>query len=118
MEPHRAAPASGSFSGYRSNRRIEEAANIARDSGSEAIRDAGSFGSPPTNRLDCGEPMLGEVLEALDDFVSEAAYQGQRGIAERGEHFRRMTRMGARLIFTTADIAYVMKTILDAPMCT
>jgi len=71
----------------------------------------GSFGSPPTDRLDCGEPMLGE---ALDHFVSEVAYQGQRGIARRGEHFRCMARAGARLNFTAPDIAYVMKTTLDA----
>ena len=46
--------------------------------------------------------MLGEVLEALDHFVSEAAYEDQRGFAEGGAHFRRMTRVGTRLIFATA----------------
>jgi hypothetical protein len=37
--------------------------------------------------------MLREVFESLDDFVSEAPYKGQSGIAERGEHFRRVTRV-------------------------
>jgi hypothetical protein len=59
--------------------------------------------------------MLGEMFEALNDFVSEAPYPGQRGIAERGKHFRRVTRTGARLVFTATDIAHVMKTILDVP---
>ena len=56
------------------------------------------------------------MLEALDHFVSEPSYQGQGGIAERSEYFRRMTRAGTRLIFATADITYVMKAILDAPV--
>lgn len=77
---------------------------------------AGSFGSLPSNRLDRGEPMLGEVLEAFDHFVSEAPYEGERGIAARGEHFGRVPRMGACLIFTAADVAHVMKTVLDAPV--
>ena len=60
--------------------------------------------------------MFSEVFEAFDRFVSEAAYDGQGGVAERGEDFRCVTRVGARLVFTAADIANVMKTILDAPV--
>lgn len=37
---------------------------------------AGSFGSPPPNRLDRREPVLGEVFETFDHFVSEAPHQG------------------------------------------
>jgi hypothetical protein len=54
------------------------------------------------------------VVEALTT-LSDATYQGQRGIAGRGEHFRRVIRVDACLIFVTADITYVMKTILGAP---
>jgi len=79
-------------------------------------RQPGSFGSPPLNRLDRREPILGEVFEAFDYFVSEAPDNGQRGVAASGEHFRRMPGMGACLVFTTADIAYVMKTVLDPPV--
>ena len=60
--------------------------------------------------------MLCEVLESFDHFVSEAPYEGQRGIAARGEHFGRVPRTGARLIFTAADVAHVMKAVLDAPV--
>jgi hypothetical protein len=80
------------------------------------MRAPGSFGSRSTNRVDGCEPMFGEMLEALDHFVSEPSYQGQGGITERGEYFRRMTGTGTRQIFATADITYVMKTILDAPV--
>jgi hypothetical protein len=38
-----------------------------------ALSTPGSFGSRPANRLNGGEPMLGEVFETLDEFVSEAA---------------------------------------------
>ena len=37
--------------------------------------------------------MFGEVFEAFDGFVSEAAYECDGGISERGERFRRMPRM-------------------------
>ena len=60
--------------------------------------------------------MLCEVLEAFDYFVPEAPYEGQRGISARGENFGRVPRTDARLIFTAADVAHVMKTVLDAPV--
>ena len=60
--------------------------------------------------------MLREVFEAFDHLVSEAPYEGERGIPARGEHLRRVPRVGTRLIFTATDITDVMKTILDAPV--
>jgi hypothetical protein len=60
--------------------------------------------------------MLGEMFEALNDFVSETAYRGQGCIAERGQHLRCVTGMSTGLIFPAADIANVMKTVLDSPV--
>jgi DDE family transposase len=34
---------------------------------------AGSFGSPRLNSLDCGETVLGEVLEAFDHLVTKVS---------------------------------------------
>jgi hypothetical protein len=79
-------------------------------------RSSASFGSSPTGRLDRRGPVLCEVFEALDHFVTEAAYECQSGIAERGEHFRRVTGMSPRLILAATDIAHVMKTVFDAPV--
>jgi len=90
----------------------------AADDGDLPTAEAGSFGSLPSNRIDRGEAMFGEVLEAFHDFVSEAPYEGQRGISARGEHLGRVPCMGARLIFTAADVAHIMKTVLDAPVRT
>jgi hypothetical protein len=77
---------------------------------------SGSFGSPPSNRFDCRQPMLGEMFETLNDFVSEASYQGQRGIPDRCQYFGRVTGMSTGLVFLAADITNVMKTVFDTPV--
>jgi hypothetical protein len=60
--------------------------------------------------------MLGEVFETFDHFVSEAPYEGQRGIPACGEYLRRVTGVCTGLVLTATDIAHVMKTVLDAPV--
>jgi hypothetical protein len=68
-----------------------------------------SFGFPPTSRR---EPILSEVFESCNDFVSEAPYSGQQcDVAVRGEQFRRVAGVRAPVIIPTIDIGNVIKTV-------
>ena len=60
--------------------------------------------------------MFGEMFESLNDFVSEAPYQRQRGIPDRCQNFRRVTGMSTGLVFPAADITNGMKTVFDTPV--
>ena len=60
--------------------------------------------------------MLSEVFEPLDDRVTQAPYEREHGISERGEHLRRVSRVCPSLVFTAGHIAYVVQAILDAPV--
>jgi hypothetical protein len=61
--------------------------------------------------------MLGEVLEAFDGFETKATNDGQRGISQGGEHLRSMACVGPCLILSACDVANIVQTILDTPMC-
>lgn len=76
----------------------------------------GPFGSPRLNCVDCGQLVFGEVLKAFGHLVAWAAYDGQRGIAEGGEHLWGGPSVGPCLVFAAGDVADVMQTVLDPPM--
>jgi hypothetical protein len=72
----------------------------------------GSFGSRAANGLDCFQVAFCEMFEALLYFASETAYKRQRRVAKRSEDLRRMTCMGACLVFAASDVAHVMEAVL------
>jgi hypothetical protein len=49
--------------------------------------------------------MLCEVFESFGGPKAEAAEDGQCGVAHGGEHLRRMTDVGSRLILAARDVA-------------
>lgn len=52
--------------------------------------------------------MLCEVFESFDWPIAVAGEDGQRGVAHGGEHLRRMTDVGSRLILAARDVADVV----------
>jgi hypothetical protein len=77
---------------------------------------AGSFGSLSPDGLDGCQSVFGEVLDAFDHLEAEPSYECERGVAASCEHLRGMPGVSAGVVFTTGDVANVMKAVLDAPM--
>ena len=77
---------------------------------------AGSFGSLSPDGLDGCQSVFGEVLDAFDHLEAEPSYEGERGVATSCEHLGGMPGVSAGVVFTTGDVANVMKAVLDAPM--
>lgn len=56
------------------------------------------------------------MFEPFDVRVTQAPYECEHGISERGEYLRRISGVRAGLVFAAGHVAYVAQAVLDAPV--